>query len=152
MSERKAWKKPKFRSGSCSHNASHYSRRHFQSIITSAHITAELTMPGLQTDDEMKDEKLKAALWYSIGQTVDGVGLEQDLNATPHFIGGLSEMVWGQIETVARDIEAFAKHSGRSTISTKDVILLSRRNEGLQELLNSQAKAVREKDTVTEGS
>ena len=109
-------------------------------------------MPGLQADDEMKDEKLKAALWYSIGQTVDGVALERDLNATPHFIGGLSEMVKGQIETVARDLEAFAKHSGRSTISTKDVLLLGRRNEGLQELLNSQAKAVREKDTVTEGS
>ena len=100
-------------------------------------------MPGLQADDETKEEKLKAALWYATGQTVDSVALAQDLNATPHFIGGLSEMVWGQIENVARDLEAFAKHSGRSTINPKDVLLLGRRNEGLEELLRGHAKAVK---------
>ena len=99
-------------------------------------------MPGLQKDDETKEEKLKAALWYATGQTVDSVAVAQDLNATPHFIGGLSEMVWGQIENVARDLEAFAKHSGRSTINSKDVLLLGRRNEGLEELLKGHAKAV----------
>ena len=101
-------------------------------------------MPGLQKDDETKEEKLKAALWYATGQTVDSVAVAQDLNATPHFIGGLSEMVWGQIENVARDLEAFAKHSGRSTINSKDVLLLGRRNEGLDQLLRAHAKAVKD--------
>lgn len=100
-------------------------------------------MPGLQADDETKQERLKAALWYSIGQTVDSVALTQDLNATAHFIGGLSEMVWGQIENVSRDLEAFAKHNDRSTITSKDVLLLGRRNEGLAQVLEAHAKAVK---------
>ena len=103
-------------------------------------------MPDLQ-EDNVKEESLKAALWYAIGQTVDSVALAQDLNATPHFIGGLSEMVWGQIENVARDLEAFAKHGGSSTIKTNSVLLLGRRNEALEDLLQSQAKTVREKDS-----
>lgn len=103
-------------------------------------------MPGIQTDDDaIKEEKLKAALWYAIGQAVDTIAVKQDLNATPHFIGGLGELVFGQIENVASDLEAFAKHSGRTTIGVKDVMLLGRRNEALEDVLRSQAKAVAER-------
>jgi len=59
-------------------------------------------MPGLQADDAREEERLKAALWYSTGQTVDAVAVSQNLNATPHFIGGLSEMCWAQIENIAQ--------------------------------------------------
>ena len=109
------------------------------------------TMPGLQADDQTKDEKLKAALWYSVGQTVDSIALAEDLNVTTHFIGGLSEMIWGQIEKTAQDLEAFAKHAGRSAINTKDVLLLGRNNEGLSEVLQVQTKSVQEKDAATKG-
>lgn len=105
-------------------------------------------MPGLQADDERKEEKLKAALWYSIGQTVDAVTVSQDLNATPHFIGSLSELVWAQIENVAQDLEAFAKHGGRSKIDTKDVLLLGRRNPGLGGILQKRADEVKAKDAA----
>ncbi|TKA32744.1 hypothetical protein B0A50_00969 [Salinomyces thailandicus] len=102
-------------------------------------------MPGLHTqDDTTKEEQLKAALWYSIGKMVDIVTLDPDLNATPHFIGGLSELVWAQIANAARDLEDFAKHAGRSTINSKDVILLGRRNDGLEEVLKAQSKSVKE--------
>ena len=103
-------------------------------------------MPSLERDEDIKTEKLKAALWYAIGQSVDSISLHQALNATTHFIGGLSEMVWAQIGNVANDLEAFAKHSSRSTINCKDVILLGRRNEGLEEILKSQADMVRKQN------
>ena len=105
-------------------------------------------MPGLEADNQTKEEKLKAALWYSTGQAVDSIAIDQDLNATPHFIGGLSELVWSQIENVAHDLEAFAKHSGRSTINTKDVLLLGRRNDNLADLLRREAKTVGDKETA----
>ncbi|KAK4974152.1 MHF histone-fold complex component [Elasticomyces elasticus] len=105
--------------------------------------SARNKMPGLQADDEQKEEMLKAALWYSTGQTVDAVAVAQDLNATPHFIGGLSEMCWAQIENIAKDLEAFAKHGGRSTINAKDVLLLGRRNDGLKAVLEAEAKEVK---------
>jgi len=96
--------------------------------------------------DAEKQERLKAALWYSVGQTIDSVSLAKDINATPHYIGALSEMLWGQIENVSHDLEAFAKHAGRSTINTSDVLLLARKNEGLQDVLKQQAKEVKARD------
>jgi hypothetical protein len=55
------------------------------------------------TDDAEKEERLKAALWYSVGQTIDSVSLSKDINATPHFIGAMSEMLWAQIGAQRRD-------------------------------------------------
>ena len=99
-------------------------------------------MPDIPTEDEeAKREKLKAALWYSVGQIVDSVAMTQNLNATPHYIGGLSELVWAQTENVAQDLEAFAKHAGRTTVVPEDVLLLARRNDGLRDLLQREAGA-----------
>lgn len=53
-------------------------------------------------------------------------------------------MVFSQIENVTRDLEAFAKHAGRSTINTQDVVLLGRRNDALDDLLKHQAKQVKD--------
>lgn len=37
----------------------------------------------------------------------------------------------------SRDLESFAKHAKRSQINTDDVLLLARRNEGLETLLKN---------------
>jgi hypothetical protein len=58
------------------------------------------------TDDAEKEERLKAALWYSVGQTIDSVSLSKHINATPHFIGAMSEMLWAQIGSKLRHISA----------------------------------------------
>jgi hypothetical protein len=55
-----------------------------------------------------KEERLKAALWYSVGQTIDSVSLSKDINATPHFIGAMSEMLWAQIGSRVHDIIAIS--------------------------------------------
>ena len=122
------------------HNARN--SRVFDPRNSTTNTNSRFNMAGQEVDDDTKDAKLKAALWYAIGQTIDSVAVAQDINATPHFIGGLSEMVWGQIQNVAQDLEAFAKHNGRTTINTKDVLLLSRRNEGLAEHLCHHAETV----------
>ncbi|KAL1589069.1 hypothetical protein WHR41_02282 [Cladosporium halotolerans] len=98
------------------------------------------------SSDAEKEERLKAALWYSVGQTIDSISLTKDINATPHFIGALSETLWQQIENVSHDLEAFAKHAGRSTINTSDVLLLARKNEGLEDVLKQEAKAVKARE------
>jgi len=41
-------------------------------------------------------QRLKAALWYSVGKIVDEESLRLGVNATPQFIGALTEMVWTQ--------------------------------------------------------
>ena len=42
-------------------------------------------------------QRLKASLWFSIGKIVDEESLRLKMNATPQFIGALTEMVWEQI-------------------------------------------------------
>ncbi|CAL5873105.1 uncharacterized protein PFLUO_LOCUS7374 [Penicillium psychrofluorescens] len=83
------------------------------------------------------EERLKSALWLSIGKIVDEETIKLGANATPQFIGALTEMVWAQIETVSQDLESFAKHAGRSTVNVSDVMLLARRNDGLDSILRA---------------
>jgi len=60
-------------------------------------------------------------------------------------------MLISRAENVSQDLESFAQHAGRSTINTKDVILLARSNEGLEEHLKKHAKAVKERDDRNNG-
>ncbi|PSN68950.1 hypothetical protein BS50DRAFT_329017 [Corynespora cassiicola Philippines] len=90
-----------------------------------------------------REERLKSALWYSIGQFVDEECLNRDLNATPQFIGALTELVYTQIANTSRDLEVFSKHAGRKVINTDDVMLLTRRNEGLETLLKQELDRIK---------
>ncbi|RJE17448.1 hypothetical protein PHISCL_10215 [Aspergillus sclerotialis] len=90
-----------------------------------------------QNEEVSLEERLKSALWLSIGKIVDDETIKLGINATPQFIAALTEMVWAQIETVSQDLESFAKHAGRSTINVSDVMLLARRNEGLESILRA---------------
>ncbi|KAI9043929.1 CENP-S family protein [Aspergillus affinis] len=111
------------------------------------------------------EERLKSALWLSIGKIVDEETIKLGVNATPQFIGALTEMVWAQIvcvigwslelcadsvliqpETVSQDLESFAKHAGRSTINVSDVMLLARRNEGLESIMRAFVDQMREEE------
>lgn len=42
----------------------------------------------------------------------------------------------------AVDLESFSKHAGRSSIKTDDVMLLTRRNEGLEQILRDELKRI----------
>jgi centromere protein S len=60
------------------------------------------------------------------------------------------ELVWAQIANTSKDLETFAKHAGRRQINSDDVLLLARRNEGLEVLLKSFVEELR-KEKVTTG-
>lgn len=42
-------------------------------------------------------QRLKAALWFAIGKMVDEESIKRNRNATPQFIGSLTELVMAQI-------------------------------------------------------
>ncbi|PWY89840.1 hypothetical protein BO70DRAFT_129786 [Aspergillus heteromorphus CBS 117.55] len=97
-----------------------------------------------QTEEISLEERLKSALWLAIGKIVDEETIRLGSNATPQFIAALTELVWAQIETVSQDLESFAKHAGRSTVTVADVMLLARRNEGLESILKAFIEQQRE--------
>jgi centromere protein S len=49
-------------------------------------------------------------------------------------------------------LEAFAAHAGRTTIKTDDVMLLTRRNEGLESIMMDFTQKLREKNDRERGS
>lgn len=49
--------------------------------------------------EKQKMQRLKSALWFAVGQMVDEESMRRNLNATPQFIGALTELVWTQIGT-----------------------------------------------------
>ncbi|KAI9693468.1 MAG: hypothetical protein M1820_009261 [Bogoriella megaspora] len=93
-----------------------------------------------QDDAALTEERLKSALWYSIGRIVDEDSLRLNVNATPQFIGALMELTYSQIENVAKDLESFARHGNRTAVNVSDVLLLARRNEGLETILGRYAE------------
>ncbi|KAH7399075.1 kinetochore component CENP-S-domain-containing protein [Phaeosphaeria sp. MPI-PUGE-AT-0046c] len=90
-----------------------------------------------------QEERLKSALWYSIGKYIDEECLISDVNATPQFIGALTELVYTQIANTSRDLETFSAHAGRSVINTDDVMLLARRNDALEEMLKRELEEIK---------
>lgn len=56
-------------------------------------------------------------------------------------------------ENAATDLESFANHAGRSSINTDDVLLLTRRNEGLESIIKAEVEKLKKaKDTKNGGS
>ncbi|PBP24870.1 apoptosis-inducing TAF9-like domain 1 family protein [Diplocarpon rosae] len=87
-----------------------------------------------QPEDPIR-EKLKASLWFSIGKLIDEECRRLNATATPQFVGAMTEMVWAQIETVSTDLESFSRHASRTTITTDDVLLITRRNDALHGIM-----------------
>ena len=47
---------------------------------------------------------------------------------------------------MATDLESFASHAGRRTIKTDDVMLLTRRNEGLESILKEFVEELKKRN------
>jgi hypothetical protein len=60
-------------------------------------------------------------------------------------------MVWAQLETVAQDLKGFSAHAGRQGITVKDVMLLTRRNEGLEAVLKGYLEEMKAERGDDEG-
>ncbi|CRK34937.1 hypothetical protein BN1708_006572 [Verticillium longisporum] len=84
-------------------------------------------------------ERLKAALWFAVGQMVDEESMKKNRNATPQFIGALTEMA------TATDLEGFSRHAGRTTVTADDVVLLARKNPDLHELVRDYVDELKAK-------
>lgn len=47
--------------------------------------------------DAQMGDRLKSTLWYHVGKLVDEEMINLGANATPQYIGSLTELVWAQI-------------------------------------------------------
>ncbi|XP_048776895.2 centromere protein S-like [Ostrea edulis] len=93
-----------------------------------------------ELDDEQKEipQKLKAALYYTTLKISDELAEEKEVALSPQVMASVAEATWNQCQQFAEDLEMFAKHAKRSTITADDVILLTRRSEKLYTLMSQK--------------
>ncbi|KAM8790137.1 centromere protein S-like isoform 2-T2 [Rhynchonycteris naso] len=77
------------------------------------------------------EQRLKAAVHYTVGCLCEEVALDQGVQFSRQTIAAISEVTFRQCENFAKDLEMFARHAKRSTINTEDVKLLARRSNSL---------------------
>ncbi|KAG2185905.1 hypothetical protein INT43_002343, partial [Umbelopsis isabellina] len=76
-------------------------------------------------ENQDQQQRLKSAVWYTVGRIAEVEAMFAAENtgktASPQFIASLADVVYKQMETLALDVEMFARHGKRSTISMEDV-------------------------------
>ncbi|XP_019712001.1 centromere protein S [Hippocampus comes] len=83
-----------------------------------------------ESEDETRLQ-LKAALHYTVGQMCHKVGEEHHRAFSRQVVAAITETAFRQCDIFAKDLEAFAKHAKRCTVSAEDVKLLARRSTAL---------------------
>ena len=98
-------------------------------------------------------EKLKSTLWFQVGRIVDEETLNLGVHATPQYTGSLADLIWQQIVNAGGDLEGFAKHrTGKKgkekeggIVKVEDVLLLGRRNDGLEGILKDEVRRMKKR-------
>ncbi|KAI0213723.1 Centromere protein S [Lamellibrachia satsuma] len=91
---------------------------------------------SLAEDDPEKlayAQRLKAAVHYTVGKICEEMSSDLDVVYDRKFIAVLTEATFKYCQTMATDLELFAKHAKRMTVNSDDVKLLVRKSPELLE-------------------
>uniref|UniRef100_A0A8C5HM91 Centromere protein S n=1 Tax=Gouania willdenowi TaxID=441366 RepID=A0A8C5HM91_GOUWI len=84
--------------------------------------------------------QLKAALHYTVSCMCQRVAEQHQREFNRQLVAAITETAYRQCDIFAKDLEAFARHGKRSTVSTEDVKLLARRSTALVSFVHIQNK------------
>ncbi|NXL27653.1 CENPS protein, partial [Glaucidium brasilianum] len=87
-------------------------------------------------------QRLKAAVHYTVGCLCQDVAEEQDMQFSKQTIAAISEITFRQCENFAKDLEMFARHAKRTTVTTEDVKLLARRSSSLLKYITQKSEEI----------
>ncbi|XP_008317797.1 centromere protein S [Cynoglossus semilaevis] len=109
----------------------------------------------MSVDEDEEKLRLKAAVHFTVGRLCQKVGEEHHRPFSRQIIAALAETTFRQCDIFARDLEAFARHAKRSTVTADDVKLIARRSTALfvyiqnkSEELNQEQKDAKKKSTA----
>ncbi|XP_070700249.1 centromere protein S [Pempheris klunzingeri] len=108
----------------------------------------------MSVDKDETHQRLKAAVHYTVGRVCQKIGEDHRRPLSRQVIAAITETTLRQCDIFAKDLEAFARHAKRSTVSTEDVKLVARRSTALSiyiqnksEELNQEQKDLKKKST-----
>uniref|UniRef100_A0A3Q3WPS6 Centromere protein S n=1 Tax=Mola mola TaxID=94237 RepID=A0A3Q3WPS6_MOLML len=108
----------------------------------------------MSVDKDETHQRLKAAVHYTVGRICQTVGEDHRREFSRQVIAAIAETAVRQSDIFAKDLEAFARHAKRSTVTPEDVKLVARRSTALSiyiqnksEELNHEQRDLKKKNT-----
>ncbi|XP_057703008.1 centromere protein S [Corythoichthys intestinalis] len=99
------------------------------------------------SEDETR-QRLKAAVHFTVGRVCQNMGEEHRRKFSRQVVAAIAETAFGQCDLFAKDLEAFAKHAKRCTVSADDVKLLARRSTALSTHIQRKSEEVEQEQKV----
>ncbi|KAJ8260167.1 hypothetical protein GJAV_G00177860 [Gymnothorax javanicus] len=91
-------------------------------------------------EDFSQSQRLKAAVHYTVARFCDEVGQDCQKKFNKLAIAAISETAFRQCDIFARDLEAFARHAKRTTVTVDDVKLAARRSASLANYISQKSE------------
>uniref|UniRef100_UPI0037E9744B centromere protein S n=1 Tax=Semicossyphus pulcher TaxID=241346 RepID=UPI0037E9744B len=108
----------------------------------------------MSVDRDETHQRLKAAVHFTVGRLCQQTGEDHHREFSRQVIAAIAETAFRQCDIFAKDLEAFARHAKRCTVSAEDVKLLARRSTALSthiqnksEELNQEQRDLKKKNT-----
>ncbi|XP_061583311.1 centromere protein S [Cololabis saira] len=93
---------------------------------------------SLDTDETR--QRLKAAVHLTVGRLCGKVGAEHRREFSRQVVAAITETAFRQCDIFAKDLEAFARHAKRTTVSPDDVKLAARRSTALSIYIQNKSE------------
>ncbi|XP_067362216.1 centromere protein S isoform X1 [Channa argus] len=94
----------------------------------------------MSDDKDETQQRLKAAVHYTVGRLCQKLSKDHRREFSRQVIAAIAETTFRQCDIFAKDLEAFARHAKRSTVSTEDVKLLARRSTALSIYMQNKSE------------
>ncbi|KAM6947337.1 centromere protein S [Lycodopsis pacificus] len=108
----------------------------------------------MSVDEDETRQRLKAAVHYAVGRMCQRMSEDHRRDFSRQVVAAIAETTFRQCDIFAKDLEAFARHAKRSTVSSEDVKLVARRSTALSiyiqnksEELNQEQRDLKKKNT-----
>ncbi|XP_066522577.1 centromere protein S [Hoplias malabaricus] len=91
-------------------------------------------------ENEAYSQRLKAAVHYTAGKLCEQITADQERKISRQAVAAIAEITFRQCDIFAKDLEAFARHAKRQTVTMDDVKLLARRSSALSNYIQQKSE------------
>ncbi|TRY69811.1 hypothetical protein DNTS_000589 [Danionella cerebrum] len=91
-------------------------------------------------DSEAQKQRLKAAVHFSVASLCENIAADSEKQFTKQTIAAIAETAFRQCDIFAKDLEAFARHAKRHTVTMDDVKLTARRSTALYNYMQQKSE------------
>ncbi|XP_071351721.1 centromere protein S [Trachinotus anak] len=102
----------------------------------------------MPVDEDETLQRLKAAIHFTVGRLCQKIGEDHQRAFSRQAIAAIAETTFRQCDIFAKDLEAFARHAKRSTVTAEDVKLAARRSTALSIYIQNKSEELNQEQNL----